>query len=210
MRGPSHGAPRDPWSRAGRRRVGVRTAWEACCGTPALRTVSSMPLDTLAFRRHEIADAIHIVRLDPALQEARGHRQMRDALDHLRQFEAAEPAGEHVFPELGPQATADALPGLRRETAPAAASDWVASACSGSKCSMARSMSRESHEDRDSASRRCRGRNPGPSDESRWDTREKRSRKVRSRTALDPETSGTVGKLVRIDRKQGVEWMGTQ
>jgi hypothetical protein len=58
--------------------------------------------------------AVDVVRLDPALQEASRHRQQGGAVDDRLEFEAAEPAREHVLAEFCPEAAFDARPHIDR------------------------------------------------------------------------------------------------
>jgi hypothetical protein len=53
------------------------------------------------------------VGFDPALQKAGRHGQIGAAVDDRIEFQAAEPAGEDVLAQLGPQATLNPRPHLR-------------------------------------------------------------------------------------------------
>ena len=80
----------------------------------ALRTPIA---DALHLRRFAAVDREHAVRvmgLDPALEEAGRHRQMRAAVDDRLELEPAEPAREHVLAELRPQPPLDARPDVER------------------------------------------------------------------------------------------------
>ncbi len=55
-----------------------------------------------------------VMRLEPALQEAGGHRQISHAVDDAAELDAREPAREHVLAEFGAQAPPHPVPGLGR------------------------------------------------------------------------------------------------
>ena len=69
------------------------------------------PADLLGFRLEGVQDAIDVVRLDPALEEAGRHGEPGGSAADALQFEAREPAREHVLAEFGAQAALDPRPG---------------------------------------------------------------------------------------------------
>ena len=56
--------------------------------------------------------ALGIMRLDPALQKTRRHRQMHALVLHGFEVHARKPAGVDVFPHARPQTTLDARPAI--------------------------------------------------------------------------------------------------
>ncbi len=58
----------------------------------------------------EAADAVHVMRLDPALQKPGWHGEVRDAVGDGDEFKPPEPAREDVLAELGAQPPADPRP----------------------------------------------------------------------------------------------------
>ena len=61
-----------------------------------------------------LEDTLGIIGLYPGTEEPRRHRQMREIVDDLFEFETREPAGEDVFTHPGPQPCPDALKQLLR------------------------------------------------------------------------------------------------
>lgn len=71
----------------------------------------SPPRDLLDLGLERVQDAVEVMRLDPALEEAgRDGQPGRSAGDGL-QLEAGEPAREHILAEFGPQPTLHPGPG---------------------------------------------------------------------------------------------------